>query len=82
MKEFEKPKLDHAPEGDFGLRPRIIQAGCEFKLTTIVESIPPPTVHISCLIFCILFASVHIHYSNVVRLTVWEKYFFFAFFPL
>lgn len=70
MKEFEKPKLDHAPEGDFGLRPRIIQAGCEFKLTTIVESIPPPTVHTSFLIFCVFFANCKIYYSNVVSLTL------------
>ncbi|XP_052800015.1 twitchin-like isoform X4 [Mya arenaria] len=44
VKEYSPPDLDHKPDIDFNLRPRVIQSGGEFKLSTVVDATPPPTV--------------------------------------
>ena len=52
LREFEKPKEDQKPDFEFDLRPRLIQAGCEFKLITVVQATPPPTVNFK--VLCML----------------------------
>jgi hypothetical protein len=37
--------IEEAPKISFGLRPRLIQAGSEFKLLTCVQSTPVPKVN-------------------------------------
>lgn len=43
MREIEKPK-EERPDFNFGLRPRLIQAGQEFKLICCVQCTPTPKV--------------------------------------
>ena len=40
----EVKPIEEAPRISFGLRPRLIQAGTEFKLLTCVQSTPTPKV--------------------------------------
>ena len=56
MREIEKPK-EERPDFNFGLRPRLIQAGQEFKLICCVQCTPTPKVeYIYCK--CITFGDV------------------------
>ena len=45
MREIEKPK-EERPDFNFGVRPRLIQAGQEFKLICCVQCTPTPKVEI------------------------------------
>ena len=44
MEPVPEPPKEERPDFNFGLRPRLIQAGTDFKLLCIVQSTPTPKV--------------------------------------